>query len=87
MYLLKKGAYGDFLNILKHTNKQQVGIKSICTEEREKSYDRKKYVFKFWRFEVESPLVVFQMVMNDCMYVTQNTSLSSHLFELFMQFL
>ena len=42
IYLLRKGAYRDFLHIITH-NKQQAGIKSICTEERKK---------KLWQLQI-----------------------------------
>ena len=49
MFLLRKCAYPDFLHIIsKHTNKEQDGIKRICTEEREKKLWQLKYVFKFF---------------------------------------
>ena len=44
----KQMCYRDIPHIiLKHTHKQQAGIKSNSAEERGESYDSYKYVFKF----------------------------------------
>ena len=50
MYLLRKGAYKDFFHIiLKHA-----GIKGICTEEKEKSYDSSNICSNFGQISVIS---------------------------------
>ena len=54
LYLLRKGAYGDFLHIIlkAHTISNKLVSKVFAQKKRGESYDSYKYVFKFRWFQV-----------------------------------